>query len=149
MRDDVVIDGEVIQDYMSSLEYMTPSQRKHFKAKLEIEAFKPKPYYYKKEEEQPMTQIKYDEAPILNLLNSLENEIVDIFLEGVSFVASKKQTFSYSKEENSTIINAMMFHVGFKHPTVSGNSFRELFESLLSTNENVDKINKLIKLLSN
>lgn len=149
-REDVIIDGEVIRDYMSSLEFMTPSERKHFKHKLELEAFKPKPCYYVREEADTLkTQITYDANSILNLLNSLEDEIVDVFLEGISFVASRKQSFSYSKEENSTIINAMMFHTGFKHPCVNGNSLRQLYESLLSTNENVDKINKLIKLLSN
>jgi hypothetical protein len=149
-REDVIIDGEVIRDYMSSLEFMTPSERKHFKRKLELEAFKPKTCYYVREETDTLqTQISYDVNGILNLLNSLEDEIVDVFLECISFVASKKQTFSYSKEENSTIINAMIFHTGLKHPHVQNDSLRKLFETLLSTDERVDKINKLIKLLSN
>lgn len=148
-REDVIEeDGTLIKDYMSSLEYK-PTHKKHVKATLKMEGFKSTQQFTTKGEETLKTQITYDEASILNLLNSLEDEIVDVFLEGISFVASKKQSFSYSKEENSTIINAMMFHTGFKHPCVNGNSLRQLYESLLSTNENVDKINKLIKLLSN
>ena len=135
---------------MSSLEFMTPSERKHFTRKLELAAFPPKPCSYVREETDTLqTQITYDVNGILNLLNSLEDEIVDVFLECISFVASKKQSFSYSQEENSTIINAMIFHTGLKHPHVQNDSLRKLYGSLLSTNENVDKINKLIKLLSN
>lgn len=148
-REDVIEeDGTNTRDHMSSLEHK-PARKKHIRATLKIEGLKPIQQFIPKDEETLKTEITYDETSILNLLNSFEDEIVDVFLEGISFVASKKQSFSYSKKENSTIINAMMFHTGFKHPSVNGNSLRKLYESLLSTNENVDKINKLITLLSN
>ena len=106
---------------------------------------------YKKEDE-PLkdTHIKYDEKNILALLDSLDDDVVDMFLEGISFAASSKQTFSYSLDNNMRLIHAIVWHIGFSaHPMLSRDALCELFKNILSTEENVDKVNKLIRLLSN
>ena len=65
-REDVIEeDGTLIKDYMPSLEYK-PKHKKHFKATLEIEGFKPKQQFIAKEEETLKTQITYDDQPICN-----------------------------------------------------------------------------------
>lgn len=150
-REDVIEeDGTIIKDYMSSLEYK-PKHKKHVKATLKMEGFKSTQQFIAKEDE-PLkdTRIKYDETNILTLLDSLDDEVVDMFLEGISFAAFSKQTFSYSLENNMRLIHAIVWHISFSaHPLLSRDALCDLFKNILSTNENVDKINKLIKLLSN
>lgn len=126
-----------------------PSHKEHFIATIKIEGFKPKVY---KKEDEPLkdTHIKYDEKNILALLDSLDDDVVDMFLEGISFAASSKQTFSYSLDNNMRLIHAIVWHIGFSaHPMLSRDALCELFKNILSTEENVDKVNKLIRLLSN
>ena len=127
-----------------------PSHKEHFIATIKIEGFKPKVCNKKEDEPLKDTHIKYDEKNILTLLDSLDDEVVDMFLEGISFAASSKQTFSYSLDNNMRLIHAIVWHIGFSaHPMLSRDALCDLFKNILSTNENVDKINKLIKLLSN